>query len=284
MARDPRFDILFEPVRIGPVTARNRFYQVPHASSTGADMPNTRKGLRAIRAEGGWGVVCTGYCSTHPTSDDAPPSLLPAHQPPQRRVRGLAREPRAPAARNGRRHQGGGGRHLRGGGALFGRRADGRARHAVARRRARGVRAGRGAAGSPGSQDLRGAGQLECALLRGGLPGALRRVREADDLKAGGGRRAIHVARRHGVAGKAWRARSHRRGPPFHLGPLPAEKDRGGEGRRHPRVHRLQHLLLVLPRVGPDPLHPEPHDARAGRPRSATYVRSRCPRRSAVES
>ena len=72
MARDPRFDILFEPVRIGPVTTRNRFYQVPHASSTGADMPNIRKGLRAIRAEGGWGVVCTGYCSIHPTADDMP--------------------------------------------------------------------------------------------------------------------------------------------------------------------------------------------------------------------
>ena len=25
--RDPRYDILFEPVQIGPVTARNRFYQ-----------------------------------------------------------------------------------------------------------------------------------------------------------------------------------------------------------------------------------------------------------------
>ena len=72
MSRDPRYDVLFEPVRIGPVTARNRFYQVPHASSTGADMPNTRKGLRAIRAEGGWGVVCTGYCSIHPSADDAP--------------------------------------------------------------------------------------------------------------------------------------------------------------------------------------------------------------------
>ena len=45
---------------------------MPHASSTGVDMPNTRKGLRAIRAEGGWGVVCTGYCSIHPTADDAP--------------------------------------------------------------------------------------------------------------------------------------------------------------------------------------------------------------------
>ncbi|MDD9982608.1 MAG: NAD(P)-binding protein, partial [Gammaproteobacteria bacterium] len=72
MTRDPRYDILFEPVRIGPVTAPNRFYQVPHASSTGAEMPNTRKGLRAIRAEGGWGVVCTGYCSIHPSSDDTP--------------------------------------------------------------------------------------------------------------------------------------------------------------------------------------------------------------------
>ncbi len=72
MVRDPRYDVLFEPVRIGPVTARNRFYQVPHASSTGVDMPNTRRGLRAIRAEGGWGVVCTGYCSIHPSADDAP--------------------------------------------------------------------------------------------------------------------------------------------------------------------------------------------------------------------
>ena len=32
MARDPRYDILFEPVRIGPVTAKNRFYRVPHCN------------------------------------------------------------------------------------------------------------------------------------------------------------------------------------------------------------------------------------------------------------
>ncbi len=72
MSRNPHYDILFDPVRIGPVTAKNRFYQVPHASSTGNDLPNTRRGLRAIRAEGGWGVVCTGYCSIHPTSDNLP--------------------------------------------------------------------------------------------------------------------------------------------------------------------------------------------------------------------
>ena len=30
MARDPRHDILFEPVQIGCKTLRNRFYQSPH--------------------------------------------------------------------------------------------------------------------------------------------------------------------------------------------------------------------------------------------------------------
>jgi hypothetical protein len=28
MSRDPRFDILFEPLQIGPVTTKIRFYQV----------------------------------------------------------------------------------------------------------------------------------------------------------------------------------------------------------------------------------------------------------------
>ena len=72
MSRNPRYDILFEPVRIGPVTAPNRFYQVPHAIGTGSQMPHTRAAVREVRAEGGWGVVNTGYCSIHPSSDDSP--------------------------------------------------------------------------------------------------------------------------------------------------------------------------------------------------------------------
>ncbi len=72
MSRNPRYDILFEPVRIGPVTAPNRFYQTPYASGTGNQMPHTRAAIREVRAEGGWGVVNTGYCSIHPSSDDAP--------------------------------------------------------------------------------------------------------------------------------------------------------------------------------------------------------------------
>jgi len=72
MARHSRFDILFEPVRIGPVTAPNRFYAVPHASGMTNTMPRMRAGFRGIKAEGGWGVVCTGYVSVHPTADDSP--------------------------------------------------------------------------------------------------------------------------------------------------------------------------------------------------------------------
>jgi len=70
--RDPRYDILFEPVRIGPVTARNRFYQVPHCSGMGYALPQSLAAMREVKAEGGWGVVCTEYCSIHPTSDDGP--------------------------------------------------------------------------------------------------------------------------------------------------------------------------------------------------------------------
>ncbi len=74
MARDKRFEILFEPVSIGPVTAPNRFYQVPHAAGTGYLKPQSSASMRGIKAEGGWGVVCTEYCSIHPSSDDEPSS------------------------------------------------------------------------------------------------------------------------------------------------------------------------------------------------------------------
>jgi dimethylamine/trimethylamine dehydrogenase len=72
MARQSRFDVLFEPVKIGPVTAPNRFYCVPHASGMTNTMPRMRAALRGMKAAGGWGVVCSGYVSVHPTSDDSP--------------------------------------------------------------------------------------------------------------------------------------------------------------------------------------------------------------------
>jgi len=72
MARNPRYDVLFEPVRIGPVTARNRFYAVPHAAGMTNAMPHMRAAFRGTKAQGGWGVVCSGYVSIDPGSDDAP--------------------------------------------------------------------------------------------------------------------------------------------------------------------------------------------------------------------
>ena len=72
MTRDPRYDVLFEPVKIGPVIARNRFYQVPHCTGMGYAKPQTLAAMREVKAEGGWGVVCTEYCSIHASSDDEP--------------------------------------------------------------------------------------------------------------------------------------------------------------------------------------------------------------------
>ena len=72
MARVPRYDILFEPVRIGPLTTRNRFYQVPHCTGMGYRDVSALAALREIKAEGGWGVVCTEQVEIHPTSEITP--------------------------------------------------------------------------------------------------------------------------------------------------------------------------------------------------------------------
>jgi dimethylamine/trimethylamine dehydrogenase len=72
MPRDKRYDVLFEPLRIGPVTAPNRFYQVPHCSGMPLVVPQSYARMREIKAEGGWGVVTTEACSIHATSDAGP--------------------------------------------------------------------------------------------------------------------------------------------------------------------------------------------------------------------
>lgn len=69
---DPRHSILFEPVRIGPKTLPNRFYQVPHASGFGSGRPLTQAGFRGIKAEGGWGGVNVDYAPVSPDADESP--------------------------------------------------------------------------------------------------------------------------------------------------------------------------------------------------------------------
>ena len=70
--RDPIFDILFEPVNIGPVTARNRFYQVPHCNGMGDRLPRGMAAMRGTKAEGGWAVVSTEEVSIDHGTDFTP--------------------------------------------------------------------------------------------------------------------------------------------------------------------------------------------------------------------
>lgn len=70
MARNPKHDILFEPIQLGPKTMRNRFYQSPHCIGAGSDKPGFQAAHRSLKAEGGWGGINTEYCSIHPESDD----------------------------------------------------------------------------------------------------------------------------------------------------------------------------------------------------------------------
>ncbi|HTW75074.1 MAG TPA: NAD(P)-binding protein [Steroidobacteraceae bacterium] len=72
MSRDPRYDVLFEPVRIGPVVTKNRFYQVPHCNGMGYRDPSALAMMRAVKAQGGWGVVCTEQAEIHPSAEICP--------------------------------------------------------------------------------------------------------------------------------------------------------------------------------------------------------------------
>jgi len=42
MARDPRYDVLFEAIPLGPKTLRNRFWQVPPATEAAPRSPACR--------------------------------------------------------------------------------------------------------------------------------------------------------------------------------------------------------------------------------------------------
>lgn len=70
--RDPRHDVLFQPMPIGPLTARNRFYQVPHCNGGGYRDPSAVAEMRRVKAEGGWGVVFTEQCEIHHSSEITP--------------------------------------------------------------------------------------------------------------------------------------------------------------------------------------------------------------------
>jgi len=71
-SRDPRHDILFEPMAIGPLVAKNRFFQVPHCNGGGYRDPSAVAAMRGVKAEGGWGVIFTEQTEMHHSSEITP--------------------------------------------------------------------------------------------------------------------------------------------------------------------------------------------------------------------
>lgn len=69
---DPRHEILFTPLAIGPHVAKNRFYQVPHCNGGGYRDPSAVAAMRGVKAEGGWGVIFTEQTEMHHSSEITP--------------------------------------------------------------------------------------------------------------------------------------------------------------------------------------------------------------------
>ena len=48
---DNKYQVLFEPIKIGPVIAKNRFYQVPHCNGGGYRDPSAAAEMRNIKVK-----------------------------------------------------------------------------------------------------------------------------------------------------------------------------------------------------------------------------------------
>ena len=71
MTKPSQYKALFAPLKIGPVTAPNRFFASPHSTGHGWTEPKGAIALRAMKAEGGWGTVAVGLTEISPSSDYA---------------------------------------------------------------------------------------------------------------------------------------------------------------------------------------------------------------------
>ena len=187
------------------------------------------------------------------------------------RVRRQPREPRPPPARGAR----GDARGVRG---PRRRRLPDRGRRAARRRTASAAPRSRSCSASSASMPdlwdfMVGFWQddsITVPLRPRGLDGGALPRAEAADLEAGRRRRLAHLARHDGPARQRRRARPDRRGAAVDRRSVPAEEDRGGPARGHPRMHRLQRLRHRRLDGDADPLHPEPVDGRGVAPRLAS--------------
>ena len=49
MPRDPKHDVLFEPIAVGPKVAKNRFCQTPHCAGPGSERPGAQAAFQGIK-------------------------------------------------------------------------------------------------------------------------------------------------------------------------------------------------------------------------------------------
>ena len=98
---DPRHEILFERVRIGPKTAPNRFYQVPHASGFGTHQPSEDTLHREFAADRDR-LAAAGISAIHLIGDAVAPrmpseAVFDGHRLPGRSRRPIPTSPEAAA-------------------------------------------------------------------------------------------------------------------------------------------------------------------------------------------
>ena len=72
MPRDPRYDLLFEPIKIGPKTASQSLLPSPPLQRSRLPACECNGNHAGHQGEGGWGVVNTEQCEIHPSSDSSP--------------------------------------------------------------------------------------------------------------------------------------------------------------------------------------------------------------------
>lgn len=83
--RNARYDILFEPVQLGPVRARNRFFQVPHCNGMGYRDPARRitgSGAPPVRRGGSYGEAHHASAATRRPANPAADQRLHPGNPP----------------------------------------------------------------------------------------------------------------------------------------------------------------------------------------------------------
>ena len=48
MPRDPKHDVLFEPIAVGPKVAKNRFWQTPHCAGPSSERPGAQAAFQGF--------------------------------------------------------------------------------------------------------------------------------------------------------------------------------------------------------------------------------------------